>query len=150
MSASTVPNGKDGNAVPVCERLLPDGRKVIGHWIVPPENEGYARFYFAHPRLDTLFPHTNPLRGQTICDVEVSCDACQQVLDPNKVRGLINDYKNCTEVRYVGECPDCGRILHNTLRFTGEGQMIFLKDNQWHITRPRSIWQRILSALWPF
>ena len=103
------------------------------------------RFHAEHPSLAEDLPHHNDRNGSTLHHVEVTCDKCDTLLPPSLLQGVINDYAYCTEVRYVGLCPQCQETIHNVLRLAGR-EMRFVKDGKWHVTTLRPWWQRF----WPW
>jgi hypothetical protein len=104
-----------------------------------------ARFFAEHQSLAGRFPHHN-LRNQAILrSLNVSCESCEAPLPLQRLHGVINDYPNCTEVRYVGHCPCCDGVVQNVLRVT-VGQMTYLRDGEWCTTVRRPWWH----CLWPW
>jgi len=104
-----------------------------------------AKFYAEHPALAGEFPHHNSRNHAILRSLDVSCETCEAPLPLQRLHGVINDYPNCTEVRYVGHCPCCDGIVQNVLRVTVE-QMTFLRDGEWCTTVRRPWWH----CLWPW
>jgi len=115
----------------------------------PAGNHGFdsiqTRFYAEHPVLAGQFPHHNPRNQAILRSLDVSCEACHAPLPLQCLHGVINDYHNCTEIRYLGHCPCCEGVVQNVLRVTVE-QMTFLRDGQWCTTVRRPWWH----CLWPW
>ena len=105
----------------------------------------YVEFYNSHQAL--ALPHTNSLTGSKVTQVRISCDACNLHIPDHLVRGVINDYPLHTEVRFVAPCRTCARIIHNTLRFTEEGELVFMSNGGW--MRSKAPWWRKLLCRLP-
>ena len=109
------------------------------------DTDPLARFYSEHPPLAGEVPHHNPRNGAILHALKVTCDDCNSVLPLEALHGVINDYPYCTEIRYVGSCPECHRAAHNVLRLTGD-EMRFMQDGKWCVATRRPWWHR----LWPW
>ncbi len=107
--------------------------------------EAQRRFYNEHPSLAGAFPHHNPRNQATLRNLSVSCEQCHAPLPLQTLHGVINDYVNCTEVRYLGVCPCCHEVVQNVLRVT-IGQMTYLRDGEWCTSVTRPWWH----CLWPW
>jgi len=108
-------------------------------------NPSQARFYDEHPPLARAFPHHNPRNQAILRSLDVSCEACAAPLPLQRLHGVINDYPNCTEVRYVGTCLGCDGVVENVLRVTVD-QMTFLRAGEWCTIVRRPWWH----AFWPW
>jgi len=104
------------------------------------------RLFKEHPAL--VFPHKNELSGQILEEFNVSCDACNRHVPAELLHGTIADHPECTEVRYIGPCDPCRRIIHNTCRVYNDGRMRLLIDGEVCVTAPRPWWRRLAS--WAF
>lgn len=111
----------------------------------PEHSPAQARFYSEYPSLAGQFPHHNPRNHAILRSLDVACEACQAPQSLQRLHGVINDYQNCTEVRYVGHCPCCDEVVQNVLRVTVE-QMTYLRDGEWCTTVRRPWWH----CLWPW
>jgi hypothetical protein len=109
------------------------------------ELERHAQFYSEYPAFSGQLPHHNACNGSNLLDLEVTCDDCDCLLPLEIVHGVINDYVHCTEVRYVGNCPRCERVMHNVLRVTGD-EIRYIKDGAWCVSTRRPWWH----CLWPW
>jgi hypothetical protein len=101
---------------------------------VPFEWQRYFRFCEEHGTL--VLPHKNVRTGVTLSVLNVFCDACDTLVAPSAVHGVINDYPNCTEVRFVTGCHCCNRLLHNVVRFTPEG-ILLMCGGRWSFVGDR-------------
>ena len=104
-----------------------------------------ARFYADQPALAGAFPHHNTRNQAILRRLEVSCENCHAPLPLEALHGVINDYMNCTEVRYLGQCVRCNAVAENVLRVT-VGQMTYLRDGEWCTSVNRPWWH----CLWPW
>jgi hypothetical protein len=101
---------------------------------VPLEWQQYLRFYEEHGAL--VLPHKNVITGVSLAASNISCDVCDALIAPGAVHGVINDYTNCTEVRFVTGCHCCNRLLHNVVRFTPEG-ILLMCGGRWSFVGDR-------------
>ena len=108
-------------------------------------NAAQVRFYREHSSLAGEFPHDNPRNHAILRSLDVSCEACSAPLPLQCLHGVINDYQNCTEVRYLGQCPCCNGVAQNVLRVTFD-QMTYLRKGEWCTAVRRPWWH----CLWPW
>ena len=115
-----------------------DGVMSLAGHRVPLDLVPRARFFNEHAPL--ALPHHHPANLGAIDDLTFTCAACSSPIPPEQVRGVINDYARCVELRYVAICPDCPsgapQIMHNVLRFTADGRISYLCDGQWVVNYP--------------
>jgi hypothetical protein len=109
------------------------------------EDARLARFYADYPSLAAELPHHNPRNGSRLVNLKVTCEDCRSPILLQELHGVINDYPNCTEVRYVGGCSHCDQVVHNVLRMAGD-EMHFIQDGKWCVSTERPWWH----CLWPW